>query len=128
MNPRYGTRARFEAAFLHDTFLTPVSEAALAEATDRRLVDFLPPDATLFGQTSDGTVGPRGFAKMLVESGVFDRCAVRRIYDRFAPGQLVPGRDDRAIAELASEFVDNGRNALALIESILAREELTRGW
>ncbi|MFY2560758.1 hypothetical protein ACN469_24350 [Corallococcus terminator] len=39
------------------------------------------------GQTSDGTVGPLGFAKMILASGSFDRCVVRHLHAQ------VVGRD-----------------------------------
>jgi hypothetical protein len=119
---------RFELAYEHDTRLTPLSEAELAASTDARLIDFLPPDQTLLGQVGDGTIGPLGFAKILLASGEFDRCITRRVFERFGGRELTPENDRALIDALATEFAAGGRNVRALIRAIAARDEMRLGW
>ena len=38
--------------------MTPISAADAEKNPEARFIDYLPPDQTLLGQTSDGTVGP----------------------------------------------------------------------
>src|SRR5207249_407794 len=71
---------RWTAAFIAGTKLTPSTAAEISAHAEARLIDFLPASESLFGQVSDGTVGPLGFGKLLVSSGAFDRCAARRVY------------------------------------------------
>jgi hypothetical protein len=123
-----GSRNRFELAFEHDTRLTPLSESQLAASTDARLLDFLPPDQTLLGQQGDGTIGPLGFARILVRSGEFDRCMARRVFHRFGGRELTPERDRALIDELSAAFAGDGRNVRALIARIVARPEMRLGW
>lgn len=132
MDPwRWGSHNDFgrnlEAAFDTDTYMTPVTAAEVAANPDARFLDFLPPNKTLLGQTSDGTVGPLGFAKMLIASGAFDRCMVRRFYAQFGGRPLTPGLDDALIEDLTTGFVASGRNAKQLIRTIVTHPEFRLG-
>lgn len=121
-------RLRFENAFISDTLMTPVSAQRLEENPDARFIDFLPPTETLFGQVSDGTIGPLGFGKMIVASGEFDRCAVMRTYERFGGRELIRGQDEALIEELLAHYLSEGRNIRALIRHIFGRPAFKRGW
>ena len=122
------TRQRFESAFIHDTWMTPVSSDRIASHPNARLIDFLPEGQTLFGVEGDGTIGPLGFGKLIVESGEFDRCMVMRLYARFMGRSLVRGQDDALIEDLQARFISSDRNVRALIRHILARPEFYQGW
>jgi hypothetical protein len=118
---------RWRAAFSPNTQMTPVTEAQLAANPDARFIDFLPPEQTLFGLTSDGTIGPLGFGKLLVESGEFDRCVVRKTWQRIAGRELTPGRDQRLIEDLTAQFTANEGRLKPLIRHILSHDEFSRG-
>jgi hypothetical protein len=79
--------------YLPDTFMTPVSAAVATANPDARFIDFLPANVTLGGVASDGTIGPLGLAKLMINSGAFDRCFVRAVHKQ------VFGRD----VDLATE-------------------------
>lgn len=121
-------RDRSLLTFEYDTLMTPVDQIRLEENPDAALLDFMPEDYTLFGRTSDGTIGPLGFAKLLVESGEFDRCMVRRVHAWITGRDLAPGRDDRTIEGLVEGFVASDRNVKALIREILRSDGFTIGW
>ncbi|MBX7116315.1 MAG: hypothetical protein K1X64_18460 [Myxococcaceae bacterium] len=118
---------RWQTFFIHDTWLTPVTEARLNENPNARFIDFLPPEQKLFGQTSDGTIGPLGFAKMLVNSGEFDRCAVQRIYSHFASRALDPVEDKDRLNQLIERFKTGGRQMRPFIRALMKDDELGRG-
>lgn len=124
-----GTRSddRWEKLFLHGTVMTPVTEAEMAANPDTRLMDFLPPDQDMFGLTSDGTNGPLGFAKLVVRSGEFDKCAARKLYKRFVGRELDPGKEAGFIDALAVDFVAGDRRVRPFIRQLLARPEFKRG-
>lgn len=121
------TRQRVESSFNYDTVLTPVTPQQGMMNPDALLIDFLPPDQTLFREVSDGTIGPLGFGKLLVQSGKFDECAVQRAYERFGGRVLEPGADQPLIQELTEMFVQDGRNMNALIRHIMTRPETSQG-
>ncbi|MEM9073538.1 MAG: hypothetical protein AAGE52_33920 [Myxococcota bacterium] len=123
---RSSLRVRAEAAFLADTRMTPVSAERIAAAPDARFIDFLPPSDPMFGVASDGTIGPLGFAKILLASGEFDRCAVRHVHQRFGGRDLVPGRDERQLQTLVARFVEGDRNVRNLIAHILTEPDPRR--
>ncbi len=60
---------RWTRVFQPDTRLTPVSEAQMKANPNTRFIDFLPPEQTLLGLKGDGTIGPLGFGKIVVQSG-----------------------------------------------------------
>lgn len=98
--------------------LTPVTEAE-AEANPYALfLDFLPPDDTLLGQTSDGTIGPLGFAKMIVAAGAFDRCVVRRVHERIMGRDIDPTTESGYLDTLTEEFVTGGRLVRPFVKSL----------
>ena len=122
------TRLRLENAYIHDTLMTPVSENRINSHPDSRLIDFLPQDTTLLGQTSDGTIGPLGFAKLIIASGDFDRCAVMRTYERFGGRALIRGKDEALIQKLLTQYLGEGRNVRALIRFIVSQPTFRQGW
>ncbi|GEM_PF-3405747 len=119
---------RFREAYIANTKMTPVSEAEIEYNPDSILIDFLPSDQTLFGLPGDPTIGPLGYGKMLVKSGKFDQCAVRKIYARFGPRTLNAGEDAALIQSLAEHFKNSNRNLRALIGEILRSEEMKFGY
>jgi hypothetical protein len=110
---------RFTELFLPDTKMTPVSAARIAEFPESRFIDFLPTDQTLLGMTSDGTIGPRGFGKMVIASGDFDACMARRLYEQFTGEKLVDGQDATRIRTLAQSFVDGGRRVRPFVRAVI---------
>jgi hypothetical protein len=120
-------RVRFESTMLPDTVMTPVSEDQIAANPNARFYDFMPPGQRLLGLEGDGTIGPRGFAKILVASGAFDQCAVRRAYERFGGRTFDLGEDAAELARAVAAFVDSGRDMKALIRAIVLSEERKRG-
>ncbi len=119
-------RKRFVNSLLPDTVLTPLSQQEVDADINNRLIDFMPPEQKLLGQASDGTIGPRGFAKILLDSGKFDECAVRRAYTRFGGRSVDLGRDADELNAAVETFVANGRDMNALIRDlVLARDQ---GW
>lgn len=114
-------------AFDTETVMTPVSPVEVENNPNARFMDFLPEDQPLLGQTSDGTIGPLGFGKILVASGEFDRCMVRRFYGEFGGRMLTPGTDDALIESLLTTYLDAERSGLALIRAIVAHEEFRLG-
>ena len=121
-------RERSLSTFEADTLMTPVDALTIEENPDAALIDFMPEDYTLFGTKSDGTIGPLGFGKILVESGEFDRCAVRRFHERITGVELVPGRDDARIDALVEAFVADGRSTRSLIKRLMAGADFAIGW
>ncbi|MFT3774969.1 MAG: hypothetical protein QM820_57205 [Minicystis sp.] len=107
--------------------LTPVSAADAEANPEVRFIDYLPPEQTLLGQTSDGTVGPLGFAKMVVASGAFDRCAVRRLHERFGGRTLDPASEAGYIEALAQKFVAGGRKVRPFLRELMKSETFRRG-
>jgi hypothetical protein len=120
-------RARFELAFVPDTLLTPVTKAEIEANADARLIDFLPPDQALFGVASDGTIGPLGFAKILVKSGELDRCLVQKLYERIAGRALDAGTEKAYIDTLTEQFIKGNRVARAFIRAVVRSPEFRRG-
>lgn len=123
----YQPFARIARAWLPDTVMTPVTEAESDANAETRYIDFLPPGQTLFGQTSDGTVGPLGFAKMLVASGEFDKCMVRKLHARFGGRPLDPATEHGYIEELAAIFVANDRKVRPFLKELMRTELFRRG-
>lgn len=118
---------RWNVSFIANTFLTPVTPAQLMANADARFLDFLPPGERLFGQASDGTIGPLGFGKLLVSSGELDRCAVQRVFERFMGRKLDVTRESAREAALVQQFVSGGRKVKPLVRSLLASDEFKRG-
>lgn len=110
-----------------ETKMTPVT-AALAEANpESRWIDFLPTDQTLYGQVSDGTVGPLGFAKLIIDSGLFDRCAVRRLHEQIVGRDIDPTTESGYLESLARVFREHDRRLRPFIRHLLTSAEFRGG-
>lgn len=120
-------RMRFENTMLADTVLTPLSQAQIDANPNARFIDFLPPGQQLLGVEGDGTIGPRGFAKILLASGAFDQCAVRRAYKRFGGRTLNVGEDAALLKQQVEAFVDSNRSMKQLIRKIVLDERSRKG-
>jgi hypothetical protein len=118
---------RWQTQFTANTFLTPVSAERVDANPDARLIDFLPPGQTLFGEESDGTIGPAGFAKLLVQSGEFDQCATKRVFERVTGRKLDVAAEAQLHRTLVEEFVSHDRHLRDLVRFIVAREEFRKG-
>lgn len=99
-----------------DTHMTPVSMTQATTEPEARFIDFLPPDQTLYGVSSDGTVGPLGLGKMLVASGAFDRCVVRRLHRRFVGRDVDPTAEAGYLEALVAKFLENGRKTRPFVQ------------
>ncbi|APR77922.1 Hypothetical protein A7982_03269 [Minicystis rosea] len=118
---------RWVQSWIPGTVLTPITEAELEAHPGAIFLDTLPPETSLYGETSDGTMGPLGLAKILVKSGEFDRCAVQRLYQRFVGRSLDKGKEAFYIKKLASKFVEGDRKLRPFIKFLFATEEFGRG-
>ncbi len=76
--------------------LTPATEAEATANPYSLFLDFLPTEDTLLGQVGDGTIGPLGFAKIIVAAGAFDKCVVRRVHERVMGRDIDPTTEDGA--------------------------------
>lgn len=109
------------------SLLTPATEEEAAANPYAIFLDFLPPGETLLGQQSDGTVGPLGFAKMIVAAGAFDRCVVRHLHER------ILGRDVELTTEmgyldtLTEKFVGDGRKVRPFVKYLTQSTSFRRG-
>lgn len=118
---------RWKRLWLPDTRMTPVDEATAMANPESRFIDFLPPDRTLLGATSDGTVGPLGFGKLVVASGAFDTCAVRKLHERFVGRTIDPTREAGYLESLAKQFVAGGRKVRPFVKTLMATDAFRRG-
>lgn len=122
---------RWRNSFVHDTVLTPATEPQIAANPDTIFVDYQSADTParfkLFGRASDGTIGPLGFAKLLVESGAFDECAVRKLYEQYVGGTLDPHADAAQIDALVTTFKQNDRRIRPFIKALVALPQMRRG-
>lgn len=120
--------SRWIRTFQPNTFLTPISPSELAFNPNARFLDFLPMGSTLFGSPGDGTIGPLGFAKLVVESGEFDSCAVRHFYERFLGRALDPTTESPLIQQLTQQFQAGGRKVKPFVRQLLSQDAFRRGW
>lgn len=118
---------RWNVSFIPNTFLTPITPAQLMANADARFIDFLPPGERLFGVQSDGTIGPLGFGKLLVQSGELDRCAVQRVFEHFMGRKLDVTREAAREAALVQQFVAGGRKVKPLVRALITSDEFKRG-
>jgi hypothetical protein len=119
--------ARWRQSYIPNTVLTPITEEELAANEYARFLEFLPEGQSVFGAQSDGTVGPLGFGKMLVASGEFDRCAVRRLSERFLGRDLDPAKEAGYIDALVEKFVANDRQLKPFVRTLLREPAFGRG-
>lgn len=118
---------RWNVSFVGGTFLTPVAPARITANDDARFLDFLPAGETLFGLPSDGTMGPLGFGKILVQSGELDKCAVQTVFARVMGRKLDVGKEAALEAQLVNDFKTNGRKVKALIKTLVQSDEFRKG-
>jgi len=120
---------RPKAAWAPGLTISPATQEQLMANPNAAFLDFQVPDARLklFGLDSDGTIGPLGFAKMLVRSGEFDRCAVRKMYQRFVGRDLDPGVETGFIDMLAKKFVEQERKLRPFLQYLMHLPEFRRG-
>jgi hypothetical protein len=120
-------RKRLNIDLLPDTLMTPSTEAQVKANADALAIDFLPPDTTLFGQVSDGTVGPLGFGKLLVKSGVFDQCVASKMFEHFVGRRLDPTLEQGYIEALGKSFVEQNRTVRNFVRYLVNTREFRRG-
>ncbi len=118
---------RWKNAFVPETTLTPVTAAQIAANPEAVLLDTMPSSYTLLNQHGDGTMGPLGFGKILVASGEFDRCTVRRLYAKVVGRQLDPAGEKLFIDKLARQFVAGDRKLRPFFRALLTQPEFRRG-
>jgi hypothetical protein len=110
------------------TTLTPATKAQIDADPAALFVDTLSPETPLFGQASDGTMGPLGFGKVLVKSGELDRCAAQRLYERFVGRRLDPVKEPGFIRALGERFVTEGRQVKPFLRYLLTTSDFSRGF
>lgn len=129
---------RWRAAYHPQTILTPVTDQQARENPNAVLLDFLtgPPPNTpaeqqgryrLYGSTGDGTIGPLGYGKILVGTGKFDECMVRRLYERVVGTPIDADRNGALVSELVQAFTANGRKMRPFLKTLVERPEMRRG-
>jgi hypothetical protein len=118
---------RWEMNWAPNTTMTPVTPEQLEANRGAMFLDTIPPEYTIFGEHTDGTMGPLGFAKVLVSSGEFDRCAARRIYERVIGRALDPAAEGRYIETLAAQLAAGGRMVRPFVRQLLESNEFRRG-
>jgi hypothetical protein len=118
---------RIRRLWAPETRMTPVPAAIADAEPESRFIDFLPPDQTLYGQVSDGTVGPLGMAKMIIAAGAFDRCVVRRLHERFAGRDIDPTAETGYLETLVRDFVAGGRAVRPFVRHLVHGEIFGRG-
>jgi hypothetical protein len=107
--------------------LTPVTQAEVDADPMVVFIDFLPPDQTLLNQVSDGTVGPLGFAKLIVAAGAYDRCVVRHLHQLVLGRDVDPATEAGYLDKLTADFVANGRLARPLVKALTRSPLFSRG-
>ncbi|AKF03761.1 hypothetical protein DB32_000910 [Sandaracinus amylolyticus] len=118
---------RMNRLWLPGSRMTPVSADEAMREPETRFIDFLPPDQTLYGRTSDGTVGPLGLAHLLIDSGAFDRCAVRRLHRRFVGRDVDPTAESGYLDRLVAGFVEDGRRVRPFVRRLVDTDAFGRG-
>ncbi|HWB80508.1 MAG TPA: hypothetical protein VG755_36340, partial [Nannocystaceae bacterium] len=109
------------------SLLTPATPEEAAADPNVLFIDYLPPDETLLGQSSDGTVGPLGFAKMIVAAGAFDRCVVRRLHERIVGRDIDPALESGYLDALTQEFVAGDRQVRTFVKALVQSDVFRRG-
>jgi len=119
--------AQWNRWYTADTRLTPVSQADVDADPEVVFIDYLPPDQTLLGQVSDGTIGPLGFAKMIVAAGAFDRCVVRQLHKQIVGRDIDPTTEAGYLDALTARFVDDGKKVRPFIKHLTTSASFGRG-
>lgn len=118
---------RWRNAFNPGTVMTPTTSAEALANPEALLLDTMPGSYSLLGAQGDGTMGPLGFGKVLLASGDFDRCAVRKIYARVVGRELDPTAEAGYLEVLRREFVTRERKLKPFIKYLLTQPEFRRG-
>jgi hypothetical protein len=118
---------RIRRLWTPETRMTPVPAAIATSEPESRFIDFLPPDQTLYGQVSDGTVGPLGMAKMIIAAGAFDRCVVRRLHERVVGRDVDPTAEAGYLETLVRSFVEGDRAVRPFVRHLVHGETFGRG-
>jgi hypothetical protein len=118
---------RWNNTFVHDTTLTPVSQSDIGRNPDARLIDFLSPQSSLLGRSGDGTIGPLGFGKIVVDSGEFDRCAVQQLHERFIGRPIDLTTEREFVDALVAKFLEGQRKVKPFIRYLLAQDAFRNG-
>lgn len=118
---------RWRTAFVPGTVMTPVTPEQVAANPEAVLLDTMPQSYSLLGDSGDGTMGPLGFGKVLVRSGAFDKCAVRKLYARVVGRELHPADEGPYIDALVKQFVGDGRKVRPFIRYLMTQTEFRRG-
>ncbi len=126
----YGSEpfAQWNKWYTPGTLMTPATEAEASANAYALFLDFLPPEETLLGQHGDGTIGPLGFAKLIVAAGAFDRCVVRRLHERVMGRDLDPTIESPYLEVLTKQFVDGGRLVRPFVRSLTQSTYFRRGF
>jgi hypothetical protein len=122
-----GPAYRFKNSFVPGTVLTPITQADINANPEAVLLDTAPSSYTLLGTHPDGTMGPLGFGKIVVQSGEFDRCVVRKLYAHFVGRDLDPAAEKLYIDKLAGQFVAGGRKMRPFLRVLFSQSEMRRG-
>lgn len=118
---------RWRNAFVPGTVMTPVTTAEAQANAEALFLDTMPASYTLLGANGDGTMGPLGFGKLLISSGAFDQCAVRKLYARVVGRELDPAAEAGYVNKLAREFVARERKLKPFIRYLVTQPEFRRG-
>lgn len=109
------------------SLMTPATEAEVAANPYALFLDALPADQTLLGEHGDGTVGPLGFAKIIVAAGAFDKCVVRRLHERVIGRDIDPTTESGYLDTLVAQFVAGGRVVRPFIKELTQSPWFRRG-
>ncbi len=109
------------------TRMTPVTQAQVDADPMVAFIDFLPPDQTLLGQVSDGTIGPLGFAKLLISAGAFDRCVVRHLHALVLGRDVDPAKEAGYLDQLTADYVRGGRRVRPFVKALTTSSLFERG-
>ena len=113
--------------YVHDTGMTPVTQEQIDADPAVVFIDFLPAEQTLLGQHGDGTVGPLGFAKIIVAAGAFDRCLVRKLHLQVLGRDLDPATEAGYLDALTATFIGGDRKMRPFIQALTQSELFRRG-
>lgn len=125
----YGSEpfAQWNKWYAEGTRMTPATTAEVEDNLYALFLDFLPPGETMLGQESDGTIGPLGFAKLVVNAGAFDKCVVRRLHERVLGRDIDPALEAGYLNALTKQFVDGGRVMRPFVKLLTQTTSFRRG-
>jgi hypothetical protein len=72
-------------------------------------------------------VGPLGFGKLLVQSGTFDTCVARKVFEQVVGRKLDPAVEQPYIDALGKTFADNKRVLRPFVRHLVNTREFRRG-